>query len=536
MGLRYNPFTGSFDMTRSPGSYLDGEVAAYSDLPLDAAAAPLNSAWLVRAGSGLWLLTRKPAGIYIRTATGGTDRDADYTYAGVFPDVFSDAAFTVYSDGDSTKNLQLSLSGIDPATTRTLTVPNASGTLPLLETANTYTQNQTLDGADIEITDATKGVILKSANNTRYRLTVTNSGLPVFTALLLLLLAQLAPAQTIGMATDTNGTILTDRAAALTFTNALAWNDTTNAAITRTNLALGTTNNVQFRRLKMIAAGAGDNVDDATLWLDTSGTNKFASIRVSGTGGGAEKYNAYLTAGPAGLNVSAPSGFRVLNGGTANTGSVLFRVSSSGDATMNGTASAAPNQTASSGASLMTRDLSDARYSFSRWYDANDLISGAQTVGVNPLVTGNGSGHIVGATLVTVSNINTKFMLPVDYRVSGEVKVVSYWTDRGATNSGTNGDIAVWAFPFVVQPTTDTTTNGYVLGTTIKNTFTANYGGSGNSRFYVMEQTLNFATVTNISATNPMQLKWVEFQRRGADASDTSGDNIYLSGVHIYVP
>jgi hypothetical protein len=148
MGLRYNPFTGSFDLTRSPGSYIDGEVAAYSDLPLDAAAAPLNSAWLVRAGSGLWLLTRKPAGIYIRTATGGTDRDADYTYAGVFPDVFNDANFLLYDNGDTTKNLQFQLSGIDTATTRTLTVPNASGTLPLLETANTYTQNQTLDGTN----------------------------------------------------------------------------------------------------------------------------------------------------------------------------------------------------------------------------------------------------------------------------------------------------------------------------------------------------------------------------------------------------
>jgi hypothetical protein len=184
----------------------------------------------------------------------------------------------------------------------------------------------------------------------------------------------------------------------------------------------------------------------------------------------------------------------------------------------------------------MTRDLSDERYSFSRWYDANNLLSGAQAVGVNPLSTGNASGHIVNATLVTVSNVNTKFMLPVDYRVSGEVKVVSYWTDRTLTNGGTTGDIAVWTFPFVVQPTTDTTTNGNVTGTQIKNTFTANYGGSGDSRFYVMEQTLNFATVTGISATNPMQLKWVEFQRRAADASDTSGDNIFLSGVHIYVP
>jgi hypothetical protein len=211
-------------------------------------------------------------------------------------------------------------------------------------------------------------------------------------------------------------------------------------------------------------------------------------------------------------------------------------VTVNGNATLNGVGNIAPAQTADSADSLMTRELSDDRYSFSRWYDANNLLSGAQNVGVNPLATGNASGSIVNATLVTVSNVNTKFMLPVDYRLSGEVKVVSYWTDRGLTNGGANGDIAVWTFPFVVQPTTDTTTNGDVSGTTIKNTFTANYGGSGDSRYYVMEQTLNFATVTGISATNPMQLKWVEFQRRAADASDTSNDNIFLSGVHIYVP
>jgi hypothetical protein len=131
---------------------------------------------------------------------------------------------------------------------------------------------------------------------------------------------------------------------------------------TLTNLGLGATNNVEFRRLKMIAADAADNGDDATLWLDTSGTNKYATMRLSGTGGSAEKYNAYLTAGPQGLNITATPGFRVLNGGTANTGSVLFAVNSSGNATLNGTANLAPSQTASSGSSLMTRDLSDARY------------------------------------------------------------------------------------------------------------------------------------------------------------------------------
>jgi hypothetical protein len=148
MGLRYNPFNGSFDFTRSPGSYLDGEVATFADLPLDTAAAPLNSAWLVREASGLWLVNRKPAGIYIRTATGGTDRNADYTYASAFPDVFSDANFTLYDDADSTKNAKFSLGGITAGTTRTLTVPDASGTLPLLESANTFTQNQTLNGTN----------------------------------------------------------------------------------------------------------------------------------------------------------------------------------------------------------------------------------------------------------------------------------------------------------------------------------------------------------------------------------------------------
>jgi hypothetical protein len=392
MGLRYNPFNGSFDFTRSPGSYLDGEVQTFADLPLDTAAAPLNSAWLVREASGLYFLTRKPAGIYIRTATGGTDRNADYTYASAFPDVFSDANFTVYDDADSTRSMQIQV-----------------------------TDNETLT---FKVTGSDS--IVRSV------------AFPLSAILLAALMsASSALAQNIGIVTGTNGTVITGRTNTLTFTN------------------------------------------PATF---------------SGT----------LTA--------------------------------TGNVTMSGTANTAPLQTAASGSSLMTRELSDARYSFSRWYGANEILSGAQIVGANPLAQGNGLGDIVSATMVTVSNVNTKFMLPVDYRVSGSVKVVSYWTDRILTNSGTNGDIAVWTLPFVVQPVSNTQTNGYVGGTQIKSTFTANYGGNPNFRYYVMEQTVNLATVTNISATNPMQLKWVELQRRGADATDTSSDNIFLSGVYIYVP
>ena len=40
-----------------------------------------------------------------------------------------------------------------------------------------------LNNQDLEITDATKGIILKSANNNRYRLTIDNDGIPTTTAL-----------------------------------------------------------------------------------------------------------------------------------------------------------------------------------------------------------------------------------------------------------------------------------------------------------------------------------------------------------------
>ena len=128
MAFKFNPFTGTLDQTGSGGgaSYIDGEVQNFSALPETIGTPAVDSAYLVREAEGTWLLARKPAGIYIRTADTGV-RAADWTHASAFPDVFSDAAFTVYSDGDSTKNLQLSLSGLTTGTTRTLTVADRSG-------------------------------------------------------------------------------------------------------------------------------------------------------------------------------------------------------------------------------------------------------------------------------------------------------------------------------------------------------------------------------------------------------------------------
>ena len=136
MPFKFNPFSGNFDQTGSGGgggggggaSYIDGEVQNFSALPQTIGSPAVDSAYLVREAEGTWLLGRKPAGIYIRTANTGT-RASDWTYAGEFPDVFNDANFVLYDSADSTKNLQFQLSSIATGTTRTITIPNKNVTL-----------------------------------------------------------------------------------------------------------------------------------------------------------------------------------------------------------------------------------------------------------------------------------------------------------------------------------------------------------------------------------------------------------------------
>jgi hypothetical protein len=111
--------------------YIDGEVATYNDLPITLGTPPIDSAYLVREPSGVWLIGRHPAGVYIRTANNGVL--ADWTYAGILPDVFSDANFAIYNISDSSRQMKLDVSGVSAATTRTLVIPDANGTIKLSE-------------------------------------------------------------------------------------------------------------------------------------------------------------------------------------------------------------------------------------------------------------------------------------------------------------------------------------------------------------------------------------------------------------------
>ena len=108
--------------------------------------APTNSAWLVRTASGVWPVSRKQAGIYIRTATAGSNRDADYTYAGTMPDVFSDAVLTIYDEASTTRTGQFNLGNITAGQNRVLTWPDAAGTIALtgqLTDTQIFTANDT---------------------------------------------------------------------------------------------------------------------------------------------------------------------------------------------------------------------------------------------------------------------------------------------------------------------------------------------------------------------------------------------------------
>lgn len=76
----------------------------------------------------------------LRSREGGVD-DAGVGLLGAGWPVLDDV-FAVADNADPTKILMFQLSGISPATTRTATWPDASGTVALLEVANVFTANQ----------------------------------------------------------------------------------------------------------------------------------------------------------------------------------------------------------------------------------------------------------------------------------------------------------------------------------------------------------------------------------------------------------
>jgi hypothetical protein len=130
MAYKFNPFTDTLDIVGSGGaSYIDGVVADSSLLPVTLGTPALDAVYLAKAGSGVWLISRKPAGLYVRVANNGVA--ADWTYLGAFPEVNSSANWSLYDGTTPSKELKFDLSAISNSTVRTLTAPNASGRIQI---------------------------------------------------------------------------------------------------------------------------------------------------------------------------------------------------------------------------------------------------------------------------------------------------------------------------------------------------------------------------------------------------------------------
>jgi hypothetical protein len=224
---------------------------------------------------------------------------------------------------------------------------------------------------------------------------------------ILLLAAALAAAPAAGQTVKslgfntTNGQVVYSGTNPLTFTNSLQFSTNARAA-TRTNLGATTVGDSVFTATNEAAAataiglGATNNVQFESVTYGSNQIN-FANAELFGPWAFDEAIGFFGDQQVA-AETRTNLGLGATNNVTFSNITASGTLGVTGNATLNGVNNTAPSQTADSGSSLMTRDLSDDRYSFSRWYDANDLLSGAQNVGVNPLITGNGSGHVVSAT------------------------------------------------------------------------------------------------------------------------------------------
>jgi hypothetical protein len=161
----YNPITGQLDLVGSGGaSYINGVVATPADLPVTVGTPALDSVYLAKAASGVWLINRRPAGLYCRVANNGNL--TDWYAMSAFPEVNADGNWSLYNTSDPTKELGFSLASIGTGTKRIITAPNKNITLDdagdsRTPTSHTHTGSQINVGttANLPLKTGTNGVV-----------------------------------------------------------------------------------------------------------------------------------------------------------------------------------------------------------------------------------------------------------------------------------------------------------------------------------------------------------------------------------------
>ena len=324
----------------------------------------------------------------------------------------------------------------------------------------------------------------------------------------------------------------------------------TNAAAAATAIGLGTTNDVQFNKALSQSSVIGGGVD-AFLHIVTP---QQGEIQIGWGSGDFEMDELALTLEQADWKFYKP--FSVPNAtnraiirtnlelGAADnvtfsniTASGTLGVT--GNATLNGVDNLAPSQTADSGSSLMTRDLSDARFYplASYWLKAGDMDT----------YNGAGAGAATWAEVSPIVNMVTPFsraprVVPAaDGAITEGIFPIPVGWPAGATVRTTT-----YFALAPLQSTTDSifirtraywTTNSSILTpvrTAMGDVFSANTGGDQvftgtgtNAEYFAVTNTLTFATNAN------PQNRSIMFGRGGTQATDTATNTIYFIGSHV---
>jgi len=153
-------------------------------------------------------------------------------------------------------------------------MPNATGTVALTQQATDY-----------EVTNSSAGIIMKSPNGSRWRLTIDNNGVLLRTALALIFSLSFmcgAQAQVRDLVYGTNNVVIgPTNTNALSFTNSVAFSNPltfgTNAATTRTNLGVTVASNLP-------APYSGAAASNSLLTADGAGGSSFVANRLSVSG------------------------------------------------------------------------------------------------------------------------------------------------------------------------------------------------------------------------------------------------------------
>ena len=120
-------FTGSGSTPTSGSTY--PQANNYNDLPAPSSVAS-GQIYVVRNGTGNYVLNRKPSGFYLSTGT-------VWRFLGDTPDFFKSDNFQIYDSIDTSKGVEFVTSGISTTTFRRLQVQDADGTIAYLTDLDT---------------------------------------------------------------------------------------------------------------------------------------------------------------------------------------------------------------------------------------------------------------------------------------------------------------------------------------------------------------------------------------------------------------